>query len=395
LDKTCQDPKVIEGIIDLFQSRLKRVRDDVMSHIIAKRRSLKILADGRNIVVGMVHPRLFDVITLVTEHVVAARRMALIRTIAFSFDPCHFKSLADGFGITDSEALHILKILEGCFNAHGSFVRPTFEGRIGVMAQYENVIFEILWCFLKATPHRQDRLNFLNALQLLMVRLHNPKRATQFLLADISQNPSEVVFTDRNAFCLANILLHQENKELYVDLNRTPEDVLNIKRRINEEVRQYAYWRLDVDRMRIVSKLRTIHRCLLEALNRPTEDPRPFEVPFLVALEREAIIFLAIVGGHAARRYLRELLDQYGAADAELYRRAAQTQSLSELMHQLQIVIRALGRAGTSEDVERLGAILDKEAAFCRLVSHPAHTLRTKQTLKWIPEAVKMIHSQD
>jgi hypothetical protein len=61
----------------------------------------------------------------------------------------------------------------------------------------------------------------------------------------------------------------------------------------------------------------------------------------------------------------------------------------------LQIVIRALGRAGTSEDVERLGAILDKEAAFCRLVSHPAHTLRTKQTLKWIPEAVKMIHSQD
>jgi hypothetical protein len=395
LDKTCQDPMVIECVIDLFQSRLRRVRDAVMSQIIAKRRSLKITADGRNIVVGMVHPRLFDVITLVTEHVVAARRMALIRAIAFDFDPCHFKSLADGFGITDSEALHILKILEGCFNAQGSFVRPIFEGRIDVMAQYENVIFEILWCFLKETPHRQDRLNFLNALQLLMVRLHNPKRATQFLLADICQDPSEVAFTDRNAFCLANILLHQENKELYVDMNRTPEDVLNIKRRINEEVRQYAYWRLDVDRMRIVSKLRTIHRCLLAALNRPAGEPGPFGVPFLAALEREAVIFLAIAGGHAARRYLRELLDQYGAPDAELYRRAAQTQSLSELMHQLQIVIRAIGRAGTSEDVEGLVAIQDTEEAFCRLVSHPAHALRTKQTLKWIPEAVKMIHSRD
>jgi hypothetical protein len=395
LDKTCQDPMVIECIIDLFQSRLKRVRDDVMSHIIAKRRSLKIMADGRSIVVGMVHPRLFDVITLVTEHVVAARRMALIRKIAFNFDPCYFKSLADGFGITDSEALHILKILEGCFNGQGSFVRPTFEGRIGVMAQYENVIFEILWCFLKETPHRQDRLNFLNALQLLMVRLHNPKRATQFLLADICQEPSEVAYTDRNAFCLANILMHQENKELYVDMNRTPEDVLNIRRRINEEVRQYAYWRLEVDRMRIVSKLRTIHRCLLDALNRPKGDPRLFEVPFLMALEREAIIFLAIAGGHAARRYLRELLDQYGAPDDELYQQAAQIQPLSELMHQLQIVIRALGRAGTSEDVERLGAIQDREEAFCRLVAHPAHTLRTRQTLKWIPEAVKMIHTRD
>jgi hypothetical protein len=394
LDRSCQDPSVIERIIDLFQHRLKKIRDDVLSNIIAKRRSLKIMADGRSIVVGMVHPRLFDVITLVTEHVVAARRIAIIQAIAFNFDPCHVKSLADGFGITDNEARHILKILDGCFNAQGSFIRPTFEGRIGVMAQYENVIFEVLWCFLKETPRRQDRLNFLNALQLLMVRLRNPKRATQFLLADICQNPSGVTFTDRNAFSLANILLHRENKELYVDVNRTPEDVLNIKRRIDKEVRQYAYWRLDVDRIRIISKLRTIHQFLLDALNMPSGDRRPFEVHFLVALEREAIIFLAIAGGHAARRYLRELLEQYGAPDSELYQRVAETKSLSELMDQLQIVIRALGRAGTVEDVARLGALQDKEDAFCRLVPHPAHTLRTKQSLKWIPEAVKMIHSR-
>jgi hypothetical protein len=394
LERSCQDPSVIERIIDLFQHRLKKIRDDVLSNIIAKRRSLKIMADGRSIVVGMVHPRLFDVITLVTEHVVAARRIAIIQAIAFNFDPCHVKSLADGFGITDNEARHILKILDGCFNAQGSFIRPTFEGRIGVMAQYENVIFEVLWCFLKETPRRQDRLNFLNALQLLMVRLRNPKRATQFLLADICQNPSGVTFTDRNAFSLANILLHRENKELYVDVNRTPEDVLNIKRRIDKEVRQYAYWRLDVDRIRIISKLRTIHQFLLDALNMPSGDRRLFEVPFLVALEREAIIFLAIAGGHAARRYLRELLEQYGAPDSELYQRVAETKSLSELMDQLQIVIRALGRAGTVEDVARLGALQDKEDAYCRLVPHPAHTLRTKQSLKWIPEAVKMIHSR-
>ncbi len=392
LDKSCQDPAVMEHLVDLFQRRLRKVHDDVLSNIIAKRRSLKIIAEGRTVVVGMVHPRLFDVITLVTEHVVAARRMAIIHAIAFDFDPCHTKALADGFGITDSDAHHILKILDGCFNAHGSFVRPTFEGRIGVMAQYENVIFEILWCFLKETPRRQDRLNFLNALQLLMVRLQNPKRATQFLLADICQTPSKVAFTDRNAFSLANILLHQENKELYVDINRTPEDVLTRQRRINKEVRRYAFWRLDVDRVRITSKMRTIHQFLLDALNMPGGERRPFETPFLMALEREAIIFLAIVGGHTARSYLRELITQYGSPGSDLYQQAVETKSLSDLMAQLQIVIRAIGRAGNSEDVELLRALQDKEDEFCQLAPHPAHCLSVKQSLKWVSEAIKMLH---
>lgn len=393
LEKSCQDPAVIDRLIDLFQRRLKRARDEVLSNIVAKRRSLKIIADGRSIVVGMVHPRLFDVITLVTEHVAAERRMAIILAIAFNFDPCHARSLADGFGITDSDAHHILRILDGCFNTHGSFIRPTFEGRIGIMAQYENVIFEILWCFLKETPRRQDRLNFLNALQLLMVRLRNPKRAVQFLLADICQSPSAVAFTDRNAFSLANILLHKENKELYIDINRTREDVLNIHRRINKEVRQYVFWRLDVDHVRIISKLKTIHQFLQDALSMPGGERRPFEIPFLLALEREAIIFLAIAGGHTARSFLRELLDQYGAPDSDFYRQAAKTKFLSEVMAQLQIVIRALGRAGNSEDVARFSALQDKEDAFCRLAPHPAHTLRVRQSLKWIPKAIKMIHS--
>ena len=394
LDKSCQDPTVMERIIDMFQRRLKKVRDDVLSNIIAKRRSLKIIADGRAVVVGMVHPRLFDVISLVTEHVVAIRRMAIIQAIAFNFDPCHTKPLADGFGITDSDALYILKILDGCFNAHGSFIRPTFEGRIGVMAQYENVIFEILWCFLKETPRRQDRLNFINALQLLMVRLQNPKRATQFLLADICQATSKVAFTDRNAFSLANILLHLENKELYVDINRTPDDVLNFKRTINKEVQQYAFWRLDVDRIRFISKMRAIHRSLVDALNMPGGERRPFEIPFLMALEREAVIFMSIAGGHTSRIYLRELISQYGDPDSNLYQQAVETKSLSELMAQLQIVIRALGRAGNSEDVVRLGALQDKEVEFCRLAPHPAHTLRVKQSLKWVPDAIKMIHTR-
>lgn len=393
LDKRCQDQTIFERIIAFFHHRLKTVPDSVLSNIIVQRQGLKIVGDGRSVMVGMVHPRLFDLITLVSEHVAAQRRMAIIEEMAFNFDPCHIPLLADGFGISTKDAHLILELLKDCFSASGRFIRPTFEGRIGQMTQFENAIFEMLWCFLKQTPRRQDRLNFLNALQLLMERLNSPKRATQFLLADICQLPSDVRFTDRNAFSLTNILLHQENKELYVDINRTPEDVLNFDRRINTEVKRYLVWRLEADKVRMLSKLRTIHQRLQQALLVPNETDGAFEAAFLWALEREALIFLPIVGGHTARIYLREALDSYGRTDSAFYQRESAIKDLSDAMAQLQILIRALGRAGNIEDIELLKALRKQEKALCNLNPHPAHTLRVKQVMKWIPKAIKTIHT--
>lgn len=393
LDKRCQDQTVFERIIAFFHHRLKTVPDSVLSNIIVQRQGLKIVSDRRSVMVGMVHPRLFDLITLVSEHVAAQRRTAIIEEMAFNFDPCHIPLLADGFGISTKDAHLILEILKDCFSASGRFVRPIFEGRIGQMAQFENTIFETLWCFLKQTPRRQDRLNFLNALQLLMERLNSPKRATQFLLADICQLPSDVRFTDRNAFSLTNILLHQENKELYVDINRTPEDVLNLDRRINREVKRYLVWRLEADKVRMLSKLRTIHQRLQQTLLAPNETDGSFEAAFLWALEREALIFLAIVGGHTARIFLREAFNSYGRTDSAFYQRESAIKDLSDAMAQLQILIRALGRAGNIEDIELLKALRKQEKALCNLNPHPANTLRVKQVMKWIPKAIKTIHT--
>jgi hypothetical protein len=393
LDKRCQDQTVFERIIAFFHHRLKTVPDSVLFNIIVQRQGLKIVSDGRSVMVGMVHPRLFDLITLVSEHVAAQRRMAIIQEMAFNFDPCHIPLLADGFGISTKDAHLILEILKDCFSASGRFVRPIFEGRIGQMAQFENAIFEMLWCFLKQTPRRQDRLNFLNALQLLMERLNSPKRATHFLLSDICQLPSDVCFTDRNAFSLTNVLLHQENKELYVDINRTPEDVLNLDRRINKEVKRYLVWRLEADKVRMLSKLRTVHQRIQQALLVPNETDGSFEAAFLWALEREALILLAIVGGHTARIFLREAFCSYGSTDSALYQRESAIKDLSDAMAQLQILIRALGRAGNLEDIKLLKALRKQEKSLCHLNPHPAHTLRVKQVMKWIPKAIKTIHT--
>lgn len=391
LDKHCQDPAVVEGIIDFYRHRLRKVQDAVLSNIIAQRQGLKIVHAGRAVIVGLVHPRLFDLFTLVSEHVAAGRRTAIIKKIGFTFDPIHMTDLAAAFSLSEKDAHHILGILKDCFSIRGTFVRPTFEGRIGLMSEYGNAIFEMLWCFLKETPRRRDRLDFLNALQLLMAKLRNPKRATQFLLADICQRPDDVDFTDRNAFSLANILLHKENKELYVDINRTPENVLTRGRRLNKEVKRYALWRLDADRLRMLSKLRAIHTTLQETLKTPPGESRYFEVSFLTALEREAIIFMAIVGGLTSRIYLRELLQQYGKVDSDFFQHDTMKICLPEIIAQLQLVVRSLGRAGNAEDVQNLLDLEKRGKEFDALDNHPVHKVKVKQLVKSIPQMIKMI----
>jgi hypothetical protein len=394
VEKRCQDPAVPAGIMDILRTSLKGIADDVMGNIVIQRQGLKIVRKNRSVLVGMVHPRLYDLISLIKEDVVIRQRMAIIKEIAFQVDPCHINLLADGFGIAVSDAHQIFRLLHGCFRANGRFVRPTFESRVDAMSRHENVIFEILWCFLRQTPQRNDRINFLNAIQLLMAHLNDPKRALQFLMADICLNPDMVFFTDRNAFALANVLLHKENKELYIDVHRTPEDVLKMIRPQNRKVRGYASWRLEVDHGRYLNKMRTIAKNIHQVLTAaPGTGPWPFELTFLLALEREAIIFSALVQGYTARQVIREALDRYGDPAVAAYHGTSIRNYLPLLIPHLQIVVRALGMTGDQEDIERLTSLEHRAKILTELDTHPAHGLRVRQMTKWIPQALKAIQS--
>jgi hypothetical protein len=203
-----------------------------------------------------------------------------------------------------------------------------------------------------------------------------------------------VFFTDRNAFALANILLQAENKELYVDVHRTPEDVLNLIRPLNSMVRNYAHWRLDIDHGRYLVKMRTIASNILKALTMaPGTGPWPFELAFLLALEREAIIFAAMVKGHTARRVIREALDRYGDPTAPTYQSESISKHLPLLIPHLQIVVRALGLAGDQGDIESLTSLERRANMLIDLDTHPAHGLRVRQMMKWVPRTIDAIQS--
>ena len=396
VEKKCPNPKLIDQILELLQSRLNKVPDKVLANIISQRQGIKIISEGKALLVGLVHPRLYDLITLVKEHVVAHQRMDLIKDIAFQVDPCHINSMADGFGISSADANQIINLMNECFTANGRFIRPSFESHLDDMTRHENVIFEILWCLLKQTPQRKDRLDFLNAIQLLMDRLNDPKRALQFLLADICYDTNIVEFTDRNAFALANVLFHKENKELYIDINRTPEAVLQVQRPLNQEVCSYASWRLEVDAIRFLEKSQAISNWVLKVLKTsPIKSSGAFELRFLLALQRELIIFCSLVKGHTALTVLREVMARFSNPEDQIYHQALTHQHLTLLIPHLQILVRAIGRVGNQQDVKYLQKFLKNTKRFADLDSHPAHVLKVKQMMKWVPEVIKMIDAQN
>lgn len=393
IEKKSQDPAVVDHLLFFLQGRLLQVSEQVLASIELQRQGLKFFTQGRAMVVGLVHPRLMDLITLIKDEVVTRHKIAIIRNAAFDFDHQHADLVVDGFDISAEHAHHLLDIFKACFDADGSFKRDAFETRIDAMAHQADVFFEINWCFLKETPQRRDRLAFLNAIQLLMARLQDPKRALRFLLDDLCQYTARIDYTDRNAFVLANILMQVENKNLHVDLEGTPENVLLNARGIQGEVQRYALWRINTDNIRMALKVKTIHRALEQTFKDPEGDAQAAD--FLFALEREALIFLVLVNGTTARNIMRVMLEHYGNHQTEIYQRAIGNGRLAQMMVQLRIVVRCMGCVGYKEDIRKLKEVAESADGFCILDSNAAHLALVKQVLKQVADAIKLIQSHD
>ena len=215
----------------------------------------------------------------------------------------------------------------------------------------------------------------------------------RFLLSDLCQDPSQIAFTDRNAFVLATLLLRKHNKELNVDIDCTPLEVLKVKRSLNASVRHYAVWRLDMDQDRMLSKIHTVHSWICQAAMTSPENGKllPFELRFLLALEREALIFMALTGGETARKVFRNALSMYGEPQAAIYMDHFSRRHLADLIGQLTIVVQGLGRVGHRSEIESLKVLERASQRLGALDNDPAHTLRVKRIMELIPASIKAL----
>jgi hypothetical protein len=392
IEKKCQDPVVIDRLLFMLQDRLLQASDSVLANIHVQNQGLKLFSHGRVVIAGLVHTRLIDLIVLVKDKIVTRHKIDIVRALGFDFERSDHNIVTRGFDLPANSANQLMDLLQSCFKANGGFHREIFESHIDTMAPHADTLFEMLWCFLKLTPRRKDRLALVNAIPLLMTNLKDSGRALRFMIDELCQEIYQVDFTDRNALVLANILLRSENKELYIDLQRTPEHVLDQPVDTNSPVRKYVAWRLNTDHIRIVTKFKTIHSALVDAIKATSEaQAEPLETQFLFALEREILIFMSLAGSMTARRFLRYALLQYGDRNVDMYQNAYAGHYLSQFINHLRIVIRGLSGVGEPDDIKTLTDVRNNADSICELALHPAQALAVKRTMKWVDESIKAI----
>jgi hypothetical protein len=287
-----------------------------------------------------------------------------------------FGTIAANFEITASDAQEIMQLYQGCFDGQDNFLRSAFERNVSRFARHEKKVFEILWEFLKETPQRSNRLPFLNSLQLLVAETKKPIQAIKVLLADFIQNPASVHYSDRNAMMLINQLLRDYNKEAIKDIEITPEEVLLVKGGLDESVVNYVTWKVDSKQKTFLKKMDAIRKRLVEALNPDISKEQLLPVRFLMALEREAYIFLALVGGKTAVKAMQSALKVYGNPASQIYHLKESPGQREALLSHLVAIVRGFGRLGRRSDMSLLDAVRIRQDQFMGL--HPDMHYQTR-----------------
>jgi hypothetical protein len=129
--------------------------------------------------------------------------------------------------------------------------------------------------------------------------------------------------------------------------------------------------------------MRTIRNYIRIVLGGVRSDTAPMPLRYLITLEREVYIFLALLEGNTAHRLLRSAANTYGDPSADIYRLKDSRKNLIVLMQHLKVILRALGRIGTETDLSLLDRINNSDQGFMRLALGSQEEDKVRQVLRW------------
>ncbi|MFA6499386.1 MAG: hypothetical protein WCV64_08660 [Desulfurivibrionaceae bacterium] len=328
------------------------------------------------------HKDIFSLLSFFKRRSVIKKKMRDMVRGQVSFEAQDYTVIARNFRITDAQAAHLVQLLNSCFDQNGRFRRSAFEKNIPEFVQYETKVFEFLWHYLKELVSRDDRVSFLNAMQHLIAQLDRPAEALRILLHDIFHQAHRVGFSDRNGLLLANILLRTYNQELGNHIELTPEEVLQVKMGLDQEMIAQALAFLDENQEHLFRKLRTIHEELHKTLGQET-GTATIPLHYLTTLERELVIFLALVGGPLSHKILHGVVKEYGNPDSGIYASLPGPEEAKGFLQLLQVAVRGLKRFAGMEDLLLLTILTDREPRFRALWDNDSHASLVKRVMEW------------
>ena len=378
-------------LANLLRAGIYKVDGEALDAVTLRRDAIQVHVDGRSTMIGAVNGELMTILSLGKESRETERHLMVIDRLVKRRNDKNLQAVSHVFKIPLHDTQEITFLIEKLFDGRGNFIRKTFEPKIDELARHGNHVFELLWCYFKALKGRANRVSFLNALQLLIGRINRPKHALRFLLADFCRHPDRVKPSDRNAIMLANLLLRTYNKELDVDIEMTPEEVLNVRNGLEKDVVQYAQFRIDSVAYRFSRKVVAIHEKMVARLNAAAPDRQAPTVRHLLFLEREIFIFLSLLSGKTAHLILISALNEYGDPKAGIYRTAKAATYLPVFLQHLKIIVRGVGRVGSRDDVGLLKQISEAGHQLSELNGTQENQRSVFRTMEWIENVIRGI----
>ncbi len=387
LDSNEQGQALMENVLGRIQTGIDQLPRDILDDLIVDGDEIKIWEADQEKVIGKSDANLLKVIDTSKDRQADRKKKRTALRADGQFTEQDYAQLSKTFNIPIQEAEEIAQLLKGCFDSQGNFQRALFEKNVAGFAGHPKKIFEILWEFLRDIPRRSDRLPFLNSLQLLVKELKQPKQAARILVSDFIMDTADVSFPDRNALMLAIQFMRTYNREINMDIEITPEEVMMVNRGLDPGVTRYMAWKIDGEQKRFVEKIVTIRKKLIHSFEQEGSDSTVLPIRFLLALEREVHIFLALVGGKTAAVVIQGALSVYGNPASQIYLLKESPNYMSGLIHHLGILIRGIGRVGHESDFDLLDEIKKRQQGFMDLSEEPRHQALVRRTMAAIDSA--------
>jgi hypothetical protein len=336
-------------IIGSIEKRLDQVKEQVFDDLFTQSQADLSGEEPKFGFLGSLHKKVLSVVTFCKRRNDTKKKMRKIVDHDSKLNTTDFQTIAKDFGISVQEAHALIEMLEGCFDDSGHFVKAAFAHIIPEFSRFERKIFEFLWRYMREYVHDKDRIAFLNSLQLLINRMQKPKLIVKILLSDFYQDPEIISYSDSKALMLSSLLVRKRAE--MVDMEITPEDIIKVSEGLDQSIAGYMAWRISKDQDKFFEKIKTIHQTLIETLNPEKKQKASIPAQYLLQLERETYIFLALIGGITARSVILSALKDYSDPSSTIYNSKESERHLNALFGNLRIVIRALARVGEVEDL--------------------------------------------
>ncbi|MBU0485050.1 MAG: hypothetical protein KKB30_11125 [Proteobacteria bacterium] len=376
-DKQSLQNDALENIED----GLEKISDEVYDNITISGNEVSSVNHEGQSTAWSFHENISDLLSFFKQRSATKKKVRDISKKQVHFDEEDFLVIARNFKISVKNASHLIDLLKACFDQNGHFHRNYFTKNITEFVQYDSKVFEFLWYYLKELSSREDRVSFLNALQILVGRLKTPQDALKILLADVFSHSGTVNFSDRNGLMLGSILLRKFNREEGSNIEITPEEVLLCHKGLNQEMIKVGLEFFEENLEYILKKAKIIIELMYESSAKEQHNNDEMKPRFLLYLQRELVIFIGLIGGSSAQAIIQGIVKEFGDPASSYYQTMKQKENLRHSLQLLQVATRALRRFEDSQSDSIFSEIANRKEKFIRLTTDPSTQDYIKRTI--------------